>query len=279
MYTLFVFVLSSYFVFDSDALPPQCKLGDACSVKTVAGSLLQIGSRKFGGEVPEGTIADKAALEFKPGLQKPALGRGDKTVDRDDEAATIPYRPCSIRPHGCTKGACMCHPNRDEKYPFIKVINGECSRCLRQCPNYPRGTPQFCTCPLGCTSGSYVRNKKRYRHCKCAPPVIEKTPTRSPTPAPTTPPPTPAPTESTSAHSGVRPDGNKNCKWYKDLCGRDEWVTKTCQTTCAKGTSSVCEDGDAKCGLWKEYCVEGWFIHGKPLSELCKKTCGGCGSS
>jgi hypothetical protein len=42
---------------------------------------------------------------------------------------------CSNDPNGCTKEDCMCHQDPEKPGAYIKVTEGQCSRCIKACPS------------------------------------------------------------------------------------------------------------------------------------------------
>lgn len=83
---------------------------------------------------------------------------------------------CSPDPDGCTIGPCVCHQEDRLNTEYVKVQDGNCSKCMHRCPDAPRGTHLPCACPEGCESGryvdmSYLRLMKNCRNCQLSPAV------------------------------------------------------------------------------------------------------------
>lgn len=100
------------------------------------------------------------------------------------------FKLCPQNPKACMKEECVCTQGSG----FFKKIEGECNRCVQQCPDAPYGN-KVCGCPAGCSMTSFTLQSGTYFSCN---PGCTKPPTPvSPTTPPTKPPTTPSPSSST----------------------------------------------------------------------------------
>jgi hypothetical protein len=72
------------------------------------------------------------------------------------------FKLCTEKADGCTKEACSCGPSTK----LTKIQDGDCFRCMKECPPYPQGTAGSCGCPAGFTKSCFEGSGKNY--CGCA---------------------------------------------------------------------------------------------------------------
>jgi hypothetical protein len=73
------------------------------------------------------------------------------------------FKLCTEKPDGCTKEACSCGPSTK----LTKIQDGECFRCMEECPKAPTGTTGACGCSAGFSKSCFIgSNQKEYCGCK-----------------------------------------------------------------------------------------------------------------
>lgn len=76
------------------------------------------------------------------------------------------FKVCTNDPGKCTKDECVCHQDPAESTPVMKAQDGDCFRCLKQCPDSPYGSPSACACPEGRAKSSFSSNGETFTGCE-----------------------------------------------------------------------------------------------------------------
>eukprot|EP00928_Gymnodinium_smaydae_P027098 TRINITY_DN2106_c0_g1_i4.p1 TRINITY_DN2106_c0_g1~~TRINITY_DN2106_c0_g1_i4.p1 ORF type:complete len:429 (-),score=60.35 TRINITY_DN2106_c0_g1_i4:144-1430(-) len=202
------------------------------------------------------------------------------------------FKLCTEKPDGCTSEDCVCHQGSGR----IKVVDGKCNRCAKQCPNAPYGSPEACGCPAGCSKSSFTNSGTKYSYCnqgcKAPPPaqeendsgsgsttttttVTQTTTTEAPTTTPSPPPP------------GACVDATDKCQLYDDYCGWRITVGTSftlnmqdggqCPKTCGQCPGQCKDHFPSSCAFYGEdFCGASVTLGGMEYSIACQKLCGSC---